>query len=427
MIRTRWRKLIINYIAWLSKMVVDTDICGIKVGDRYPAHVMGIINLSPESFYENSVISPDSVLEIAHEMIEDGATFLDLGARSTWRLSKPISRREELERILPVLETLEGNVDAVISVDTMFSEIAEEALKRGADIINDVSGFTADPEMIDVVADYGCPAIVMASDKIPGDPLGMDAIIKTLDSIIQAAEAGGIEPEKLILDPAIGKWIAEKDPIYDFETLDDFERLKIFEKPLLAALSRKSFIGEVLEKPASERLYGSLAAAAIAVYKGAHIIRTHDVPETFDVVKLSGALKSRPSEVKDGKFEVSVFEVKTPQDAAIAMRKIGATWAGSQVMQNKTIHLMLKIRNLTTTEALIIKQEMLARGGDAALTRDAVSHETETTDLFVMGTLLQLERLVRKLEGQARSLPLIAEMIHKCIANRSNLEYRYLR
>jgi dihydropteroate synthase len=326
-----------------------------------------------------------------------------------------------------VLETLEGNVDAVISVDTMFSEIAEEALKRGADIINDVSGFTADPEMIDVVADYGCPAIVMASDKIPGDPLGMDAIIKTLDSIIQAAEAGGIEPEKLILDPAIGKWIAEKDPIYDFETLDDFERLKIFEKPLLAALSRKSFIGEVLEKPASERLYGSLAAAAIAVYKGAHIIRTHDVPETFDVVKLSGALKSRPSEVKDGKFEVSVFEVKTPQDAAIAMRKIGATWAGSQVMQNKSIHLMLKIRNLTTTEALIIKQEMLARGGDAALTRDAVSHETETTDLFVMGTLLQLERLVRKLEGQARSLPLIAEMIHKCIANRSNLEYRYLR
>jgi dihydropteroate synthase len=267
----------------------------------------------------------------------------------------------------------------------------------------------------------------MASDKIPGDPLGMDAIIKTLDSIIQAAEAGGIEPEKLILDPAIGKWIDEKDPIYDFETLDDFERLKIFEKPLLAALSRKSFIGEVLEKPASERLYGSLAAAAIAVYKGAHIIRTHDVPETFDVVKLSGALKSRPSEVKDGKFEVSVFEVKTPQDAAIAMRKIGATWAGSQVMQNKSIHLMLKIRNLTTTEALIIKQEMLARGGDAALTRDAVSHETETTDLFVMGTLLQLERLVRKLEGQARSLPLIAEMIHKCIANRSNLEYRYLR
>lgn len=408
-------------------MVVDTDICGIKVGDRYPAHVMGIINFSPESFYGNSVINPDYALEIALKMVEEGATFLDLGARSTWIHAEPISRKEELKRILPVLEMLEGNVDAVISVDTMFPEIAEEALKRGAEIINDVSGFTADPRMIEVVADYGCPAVVMASKKIPGDPLGMDSIIGSLDSIIQAAEAGGINPENLILDPAFGRWTEEKLSIYDFETLDDFERLKIFEKPLLAALSRKSFIGDVLEKPATERLYGSLAAAAIAVYKGAHIIRTHDVPETFDVVKLSGALRSRPSVVKEGRYEVSVLEVKTPQDAAIVMRKLGVTTTGSQVMQNKSIHLMLKIRNLTTTEALIIKQEILARGGDAALTRNAVSHETEMTDVLVMGTLLQLGRLARKLEGQARSLPLIAEMIRECIANRNDLEYRYLR
>lgn len=408
-------------------MVVDTDICGIRIGDRYPSHVMGILNFSPESFYGNSVINPDSVLEVALKMIEDGATFLDLGARSTWLHAEPISRKEELQRILPVLEALDGNVDAVISVDTMFSEIAKEALKRGAQIINDVSGFTADPRMIEVVADYGCPAVVMASDKVPGDPIGMDSIIESLDSIIQAAEAGGINPEKLILDPALGRWTEEKTSMYDFETLDDFERLKIFEKPLLAALSRKSFIGEVLEKPATERLYGSLAGAAIAVYKGAHIIRTHDVPETSDVVKLSGAIRSRPSMVKEGRYEVSVIDVKTPQDAAIIMRKLGATRTGSQVMQEKSVHLMLKICNLTTTEALIIKQEILARGGDAALARDAVSHETESTDVLVMGTLLQLGRLAKKLEGQARSLPLIAGMIHECIANRSNLEYRYLR
>ncbi|KKH48049.1 dihydropteroate synthase [Methanosarcina sp. 1.H.T.1A.1] len=408
-------------------MVVNTDICGIKVGDQYPAHVMGIINVSPESFYKGSISSPESALGVARKMVEDGATFLDLGARSTWLFAEPISRKEELERLIPVLEALEGNVDAVISVDTMFSEIAEEALKRGADVINDVSGFTADPRMIEVVADHGCPAVVMASNKIPGDPLGMDSIIEALDSIIQAAEAGGIVPESLILDPAIGRWTEEKLSMYDFETLDDFERLNIFEKPLLAALSRKSFIGDVLGKPAAERLYGSLAAAAIAVYKGAHIIRTHDVPETSDVIKLSGALRSRTSVVKEGRYEVSVLDVKTPQDACIAMRNIGATRVGSQVMQGKCIHLMLKIRNLTTTEALIIKQEMLARGGDAALARDAVSHETETTDVLVMGTLLQFERLARKLDGQARSLPVIAEMIRECISNRTNLEYRYLR
>lgn len=408
-------------------MVVDTDICGMKVGDQYPSHVMGIINLSPESFYENSVVNPDSALEIAQKMVKDGATFIDIGARSTWRFSEPISRKEELKRLLPVLETLEGNVDAVISVDTMFSEIAEEALKKGAQVINDVSGFTADPRMVKVVADYGCPAIVMASNKVPGDPLGMDSIIESLDSIIQTAETGGIDPKNLILDPAIGRWTEEKLTIYDLETLDNFDRLKIFEKPLLAALSRKSFIGDVLGKPATERFYGSLAAAAIAVYKGAHIIRTHDVPETFDVVKLSRAVRSRPSVVKEGRYEASVVEVKVPQDAAIVMRRLGVTRTGSQIMQDKSVHLVLKIRNLTTTEALIIKQEMLARGGDAALARDAVSHETEMTDVLVMGTLLQLGRLAKKLEGQARSLPLIAEMIRECIANRSDLEYRYLR
>jgi dihydropteroate synthase len=372
-------------------------------------------------------VSQDSVLEIALKMVEDGATFLDLGARSTWRFSEQISKKEELERILPALEVLESNVDAVISVDTMFPEIAEEALKRGAEVINDVSGFTTDPRMIEVIAEYGCPAVVMASIKVPGDALGMNSIIEALDSIIWAAEAGGINQKNLILDPAIGSWTEFKLPIHDFEILDDFELLNIFEKPLLAALSRKSFIGEVLGKTANERLYGSLAAAAIAVYKGAHIIRTHDVPETFDVVKLGKALRSRTSEVKEDIYEVSVFEVKTPQDAAVAMRKIGTTRIGSQIMQCKSIHLMLKIRNLTTTEGLIIKQEMLAMGGDAALKRNAVSHETEITDVLIMGTMLQLGRAAKKLKGQVHPLPLIGEMIYECIANRNDLEYRYLR
>jgi len=408
-------------------MVVDTDICGIKVGDRYPSHIMGVINLSPESFYESSVVSQDSILEIALKMVKDGATFLDLGARSTWRFSEHISKKEELERILPALEALKGNVDAVISVDTMFSEIAEETLKRGADIINDVSGFTTDPRMIKVVAEYGCPAIVMASIEGPGDTLGMNSIIEALYSIIWAAEAGGINQKNLILDPAIGSWTEFKLPIYDFEILDDFERLNIFEKPLLAALSRKSFIGEVLGKPATDRLYGSLAAAAIAAYKGAHIIRTHDVPETFDVVRLGGALRSRANVVKESIYEVSVLEVKTPQDAAVAMREIGATNISSQITQYKNIHLMLKIRNLKTTEGLIIKQEMLSLGGDAALKRNTVFHEMEMTDVLIMGTMLQLERVSKKLKRQGNPLPVIGDMIYECIANRNDLEYRYLR
>lgn len=408
-------------------MVVDTTICGLKIGDRYPAQVMGILNLSPESFYKGSVVSPDQVLETALQMVEDGASFLDVGARSTWMFSSPITEEEEAKRLFPVLEALVGNVEAVISVDTMFSEVAEEALKRGADVINDVSGFTADPRLADVVADYDCPAVIMASEKCPGDPLGMDAVMDSLEKILEKAEKAGIDSEKLILDPAFGRWIEAKLPCYDFETLDDLERLQVFEKPILAALSRKSFIGDVLEKPASERLYGSLAVAALAVYNGAHIIRTHDVAETADVVKVAGAFRSRKAVAKEDCYEVSVLSIKTPKDAFREMQKLGTTEAGSRVMQNKSLQLTLKIKNLTTTEALILKQEMLARGGDAALERDAVSHETEKTDVLVFGTLLQLEKLCTKLEGQARKLPKIANLIRECLAERTNPEYRYSR
>lgn len=408
-------------------MVVDVDICGLKIGDRHPVRLMGAINLSPESFYKPSVVDQESILDTARRMVDEGATIIDVGARSTWPLSKPITREEERERLMPALEDLRDNVDAVISADTMFADIAEEALKLDADIINDVSGFTADAGMAEVVADHGCHAVVMASEKIPGDPIGMDAIMNSLDAIIKKADAWGINTSQLILDPAIGKWVAGKEPMYDFETIDEFERLRIFEKPILAAISRKSFIGAVLDKPAEDRLFGSLAATAIVVHKGAHIIRTHDVASTMDVVRVASAVRSRQAIVKEDRFEVVVLDITQPQDSVFAMRSIGATETGCNVMKNKTVNRVLRINNLTTTEALIIKQEILARGGDAALARDAVSHETEETDVIVTGTLLQIERLVTKLKRQARNLPLIAKMITETLERQKDVEYRYSR
>jgi dihydropteroate synthase len=406
-------------------MVVDVDICGLKIGDRHPVRLMGAINLSRESFYKPSIVDQESILYTARRMVDAGATIIDVGARSTWPLAKPITKQEERERLLPALEELRDNVEAVVSVDTMFADVAEEALKLDADIINDVSGFTADAGMMEIVADHGCPAVVMASEKMPGDPIGMDAIMNSLDSIIKKAEAKGIDTDQLILDPAIGKWVAEKEPMYDFETIDDFERLKIFGKPLLAAISRKSFIGAVLGKPAEDRLFGTLAATAIVVHKGAHIIRTHDVAQTVEVVRVASAVRSRQAIVKEDRFEVTVLDVIHPDDSVLAMRSIGATGTGCNVMKNKTVNRVLRINNLTTTEALIIKQEILARGGDAALARDAVSHETEETDVIVTGTLLQIERLVTKLKGQARNLPLVARMIKETLERQMDVEYRY--
>ncbi len=409
-------------------MVVDVDICGLKVGDERPVRLMGVINLSKESFYKGSVVSTESVLEVAQKMAEHGADIIDIGARSTWPLAEPvISEKEELDRMVPALDILKDNVDSLISVDTVYASVAEQSLRLGADIINDVSGFTADRLMTDVVADHGCPAVVMASEKIPGDPIGMDAIMGSLAAIIENADAKGIDTNKLILDPAIGKWVPEKDPVYDFETMDQFESLRVFGKPLLAAISRKSCIDAVLHKPASERLYGSLAATAIVVHKGAHIIRTHDIPETKDVVEVARAMRKKQPFVKDGDFEVSLIDVVHPDDAEYIMKDIGVTDTGARVMKNKTVSKLIRVNNITTTEALIIKQEILARGGDAALERDAVSHETDRTDVLMIGTILQFEKLVHKLSFQARKLPLIAEMIAEVLENDMDVEHRYLR
>lgn len=408
-------------------MVVDIDIRGLKIGDRHPVRLMGAINLSRESFYKPSVVDQGFILETARRIVHEGATIIDVGARSTWPLAKPITKQEERESLLPALEELQDNVDVVISVDTMFADIAEEALKLDVDIINDVSGFTADARMMEVVADHGCPAVVMSSKKLPGDAIGMDAIMNSLDLIIKKAEAQGIDTDQLILDPAIGKWVAEKESMYDFETIDEFERLKIFGKPLLAAISRKSVIGSVLGKPAEDRLFGTLAATAIVVHKGAHIIRTHDVAQTLDVVRVASAVRSRQAIVKEDRFEVTVLDITHPHDSIFAMRSIGTTETGCNVMKNKTVNRVLRINNLTTTEALIIKQEILARGGDAALARDAVSHETKETDVIVTGTLLQIERLVTKLKGQARNLPLVAKMIKETLERQMDVEYSYSR
>lgn len=422
-------------------MVVDTTIAGITVGDVHPVRIMGAINLSRESFYKGSVTEQENVVPAAEQMVAEGADFIDVGARSTWPLADKITKEEERRRLIPALEQLTGNLDVPISVDTQCADLASEALEMGARIINDVSGLTADPGMAEVVHEYGCPVVVMASDRVPGDVIGMDAVMQSLDRIIKKAEDTSIAPEQIIIDPAIGKWVPEKVPIYDFETIDQLERLKVFGKPVLAAISRKSLIGEVLDKPPADRLMGSIAATAIAVYKGAHIIRTHDVAGTVDAIRVAEAIKGR--NITAGKpdysiealdnhsakamdnYSIEVLDITSAKDAPGYFNRIGATGTGGRVMKDKTVHRVLKINNVTTTEALIIKQEALSRGCDAALPRDAVSHETDCVDLILMGTELQLKRLAAKLECQARDLPVIAGLVRTALQRFKDTTYRY--
>ncbi|WNY28814.1 Dihydropteroate synthase [Methanimicrococcus stummii] len=274
-------------------MTFTAKMCGLTFGENHPPHVMGILNLSPESFYKNSVRDSSSILDAAQKMIDDGATMLDVGARSTSPWAETISVEDEKTRLFSALKELSGNISVPISVDTMYAGVAEAALSLGAEIINDISSLKNDPLMGKVIADYNACAVLMATQKTPGDPLGMDAVMSSLSNAISNAENAGIDPQKIILDPAVGHWIPEKTAAYDFDVINRFEKFGVFEMPILVAVSRKSFLNEVIEKPAEDRLISSLTAATIAAYKGGHIIRTHDVSETADAVKVISAIRNQ--------------------------------------------------------------------------------------------------------------------------------------
>ncbi|MCL2863726.1 MAG: dihydropteroate synthase [Methanimicrococcus sp.] len=275
-------------------MVLKSKIRGLTFDDCRPPYVMGILNLSPESFYKNSVTNAAGIVGAAQKMVDDGAAILDVGARSTSPWAEPISVGEEKERLLTALKELTGNVDIPISIDTMYADIADAALNAGAEIVNDISSLKTDPRMGAVIAGHDAGAVLMATEKRPGDPLGMGAVISSLTVAVSDAKRAGIDPEKIILDPAIGHWVSEKTAAYDFDVINQFERLLVFEMPVLIAASRKSFLSSAVEKPAEERLLSGLAAASIAAYKCGHIIRTHDVAETVEAMKIVHAVRAAP-------------------------------------------------------------------------------------------------------------------------------------
>jgi dihydropteroate synthase len=275
-------------------MQIKTSIAGIPIGDTHPVRLMGVINLSPESFYEGSVfLKIEEVIAKAREMIDQGCDIIDVGGRSTALGVESISISTEKERVLPVLKALLNVITKPISVDTQYAAVAGEALKLGCHIINDVSGLNADPEMSSLLGEYDCPIIIMATKKVPGDCLTMPEIIEALSKSVMNATKHGIDPHKIVVDPGIGKWISTKLPQYNLKIINQLQKLRKLGKPILVGVSRKSFIGEILQKPQpKDRLSGSLAATAIAVYNGAHIIRTHDVGMTRDIIKISESLRN---------------------------------------------------------------------------------------------------------------------------------------
>ena len=273
----------------------------LEIGDAHPTIIMGVLNLSPESFYRGSVYENPKLLEDAvNKMINNGAKMLDLGARSTAPWSKMITVEEEIERIIPAMNLVCKLIpkEIIISVDTQYSSVAEKAHEIALNhdrnlIINDVSCLKTDPSLMDFIIEYNYPIILMASRKIPGDLLTINEIIDEFKITIQELKKKGYDENLIILDPGIGKWIKEKTYEYDLKIIRNLEKLRILSKPILVAISRKSFIGTTLNIPEPEnRLNGTLSATAIAIYNGAHIIRTHDVnSQLLQMVKMAEEIR----------------------------------------------------------------------------------------------------------------------------------------
>ena len=273
----------------------------LEIGDDCPTVIMGVINLSPESFYKGSVyVEPEKIREAASKMIKNGAQILDIGGRSTAPWSEKITIEEEVDRIKNAMENVCESIpeNVIISVDTQYRKVAEVAFDIAAKanrkiIINDVSCLKTDPILKDYIISKDLPIIIMASKKVPGDLCTIDEIIEEFNDTIKNLKKKGYNENKIILDPGIGHWIEEKTHIYDLKIIGNLQKLKKLNKAILVAISRKSFIGTTSNIPDPEfRLNGTISATAIAIFNGAHIVRTHDVNNQLsEIVKMAEEIR----------------------------------------------------------------------------------------------------------------------------------------
>lgn len=269
--------------------------CGSRFLDLSRPQVMGILNVTPDSFSDGGRFNHlDAALQHAEAMVRAGATLIDIGGESTRPGAPPVSEQEELERVCPAVEAIARELDVVISVDTSTAAVMRESARLGAGLINDVRSLQR-PGALAAAAQSGLPVCLMHMRGEPGnmqdDPQYPDIYAEVhgfLAERMAACAAAGIPRERIVLDPGFG---FAKTLEHNLRLFRQLERLHEFGLPLLVGVSRKSMIGKVLDRPVGERLYGSLALAALATAKGAQIIRVHDVAETLDVVRMIAAVE----------------------------------------------------------------------------------------------------------------------------------------
>ncbi len=282
----------------------------------YPC-VMGIINVTPDSFSGDGLLRDEAyalrALRQAEEMLKGGASILDVGGESSRPGAIPISAKEEIERAVPAIHAIKAKFpEAVISIDTVKADVAEQACDAGASIINDITGLEGDPEMGKVAAKFNARVVLMhnrsKAQKVRFDPRNggqyeapsygdvVEDVRRDLTALAENAFKAGIKKDNIILDPGIG---FGKTPEQNLALIAHLKRFKELGFPLLVGLSRKAFIGHVLDAPVEDRLEGTAAGVAVSVFNGADIVRVHDVKVMALVVKMAAALRNAAGTAKE--------------------------------------------------------------------------------------------------------------------------------
>lgn len=271
--------------------------CGAhKLNLTQRTHIMGILNITPDSFYDGGIYyNATKALDRALAMEEEGADIIDVGGESTRPGSKPILPQEEIKRVAPVIKKIVKRIEIPVSIDTYKPEVAKAALDSGASIVNDITGLR-DENMADIIKTYNAGVALM---HIRGTPLDMQnnpkyknliyEIMTGLKNSINKALKAGIKKSRLIIDPGIG---FGKTPRHNLQILHQLKEFKSLKLPILVGPSRKSFIGAVLGLSAAERLLGTAAAVCISIYNGANIVRVHDVKEMSQIVRMADAIRN---------------------------------------------------------------------------------------------------------------------------------------
>lgn len=281
----------------MTGMLCQTRLpCGSRVLDLSRPHVMGILNVTPDSFSDGGrFVDITAALRHAEAMVAAGATLVDVGGESTRPGARPISPLEELERVAPIVEAIARELDVIISVDTSTPSVMREAARLGAGLINDVRSLSRDGAL-DAASAAGLPVCLMHMRGEPGDMQNHPQyenvtreVVSFLRDRLDACAVAGIPPDRVLLDPGYG---FAKTLAHNLSLFKHMEQLHELGRPLLVGVSRKSMIGQALGREVADRLSGSLGLAALAVAQGASILRVHDVAETIDVVRMIAAVQA---------------------------------------------------------------------------------------------------------------------------------------